>query len=506
MKKLTQFTKSILLVLISAVILFTSLNTNAAASSIQLGGAEIVPGYVSGVKFTTKTKTDGTLLYCLDMNKKTAKNVTANLVGQRDAGVAYIIKNGYPNKSFTGDRLKDYYITQTALWWYLDNTTGSSNLSQKFKTTGTDEYNLRPTIKNLVSKAEAAKKAGYAKTTLALSTSNGAMTLKDGYFVSEEIYAKSYSNISSYSVSVSGASKAVIVNAAGKEVTSVKVTEKFRVKVPASSVKSTEMSIKVTAKATGVVYKAYEYQPTDSSMQPVTISTPEKETTTVTANLTLEIESSKVSIVKVDKNTQNAITGAKLVLKDSNGNVVTSWTSTNNYHVIRNLKNGTYTVTETAAPKGYILNSTPVKFTITNTNRDVKVKVENTPRDVVVNILKVDASTGNPLAGAVLVLKDSTGEEIKRFTTTTEAEVFTDLANGTYTVEEISAPTGYMHSSEKITFTVTDENQSHQITFENHPEVPVPDTDASSLIITLLGIVVIGLGISFVYKNGKKSQ
>ena len=59
MKKLTQLTKSILLVLISAAILFTSLNTSAVASSIQLGGAETVPGYVAGVKFTTKTKTDG---------------------------------------------------------------------------------------------------------------------------------------------------------------------------------------------------------------------------------------------------------------------------------------------------------------------------------------------------------------------------------------------------------------------------------------------------------------
>lgn len=506
MKKLTKITKSILLVLISTAILFTSINTNAVASSIQLGGATSVPGYVSGVEFTTKTKTDGSLLYCLNMNKRTAKNVTAKLVGQRDAGVAYIVTNGYPNKSFTGDKTKDYYITQTALWWYLDNTTGSSNLSQKFKTTGEDKYNLRPTIKALVAKAEAAKKKGYPETKLAISTNNVSMTLQDGYYISQEIYAKTYSNISEYSVSVSGASNAQIISSTGKEVSKVKVADKFRVKVPASSVKATEMSIKVTATATGVVYKAYEYQPTDSSMQPVTAAIPEKETVKATANLTLEIESSKVSIIKVDKKTGNALAGATLVLKDSSGNVVTSWKSTNNYHVIRNLKNGTYTVTETIAPKGYILNNSPVKFTITNNNRDVKVKVENTPRNVVVNILKVDASTKEPLAGAVLALKDSAGNEIVRFTTTTEPQVFTDLANGTYTVEEISAPAGYMHSSEKMTFTITDENLSHQITFENYPEVPVPDTDSSSLIITLLGIVIIGSGIRFVYKNGKKSQ
>ena len=58
--------------------------------------------------------------------------------------------NGYPNKSFTGDRLKDYYITQTALWWYLDDTAGGTNLGNSFKTNGSDPYNLRPYIKDLV--------------------------------------------------------------------------------------------------------------------------------------------------------------------------------------------------------------------------------------------------------------------------------------------------------------------------------------------------------------------
>ena len=108
MKKLTQVTKKLSLVLIAALILLTSINTNAVASSIQLGGVEALPGYIAGTKFSIKTKTDGTLVYCLNMNKATAKNITANLVGQKDAGMAYILANGYPSKTFTGDRLKDY--------------------------------------------------------------------------------------------------------------------------------------------------------------------------------------------------------------------------------------------------------------------------------------------------------------------------------------------------------------------------------------------------------------
>ena len=72
MKNIKQITKKLFLALISAVIVLTSQNVNAVASSIELGVGEVLPGYVSGVKFNTKVKKDGTLLYCLNMNKKTA--------------------------------------------------------------------------------------------------------------------------------------------------------------------------------------------------------------------------------------------------------------------------------------------------------------------------------------------------------------------------------------------------------------------------------------------------
>ena len=501
MKK--TFKKTILSVLV-ALLVFVSATTStyAVPQTITLGGTETLEGYVSGVKFTTKTTADGGYVYCLDMKKKTAKNTTATLKGQRDAGVAYIIANGYPNKSITGDRLKDYYITQTAVWWYLDDTTGSSNLSEKFKTTGSDPHNIRPTIKNLVSKAKTAKANGYAQTKLTLSTSNKEMTLKDGYYVSNEISAQS-SNISTYTVSLTNApSGTKVVSTSGTEKTTFNAGEKFIIKVPGSKVTETELNIKVTAKSTGYVYKAYEYTPSDSSMQPVALL--EKETQNVESTITLSIENSKVTIIKIDKSTNQTLAGAKLVVKDSAGNTITGWTSTTNGHVIRNLKPGTYTVTETEAPKGYKLNTTPVKFTITASNENVTVKVYNEPKETVVNILKVDNETGKPLAGATLVVKKADGTEVVRFTSTTEPYVLTNLEDGTYTVEEVAAPAGYILSTEKKTFTIDDNHLSHQITFGNTPEVEVPDTASSSLIFTLLGIVIISTGIGFVLKNGKQ--
>lgn len=496
--------KTILSVLVALLVFVsTATATYAVPQTITLGGTETLEGYVSGVKFTTKTTKDGGYLYCLDMKKKTAKDTTATLKGQRDAGVAYIIANGYPSKSITGDRLKDYYITQTAVWWYLDDTTGSSNLSQKFKTTGSDPHNIRPIIKNLVEKAKTAKANGYAQTKLTITTSNKDMSLKDGYYVSSEITASS-SNISTYTVTLSNApSGTKVVSTSGVEKTTFNAGEKFIIKVPGSKVTGTELDIKVTAKATGYVTKAYEYTPVNNTMQPVALI--ETETQNVSSTITLSIENSKVTIIKVDKSTNQPLAGAKLVVKDSAGNTITGWTSTTNGHVIRNLKPGTYTVTETSAPKGYKLNTTPVTFTITASNQNVTVKVYNEPKETVVNILKVDNETQKPLAGATLVVRKADGTEVVRFTSTTEPYVLTNLEDGTYTVEEIAAPAGYILSSEKKTFIIDDNHLSHQITFGNNPEVKVPDTASSSLIFTLLGIVIISTGIGFVYKNGKKA-
>lgn len=509
MKKMRNIFK-LLAVFVIAFVAFNSVSIMVsadAAKSIKLGSPEDIPAYVASTHFTTKTTADGKYVYCLNIHKSTAKNITANLVGERDAGVAYLMANGYPNKSFTGDRLKDYYITQTALWWYLDDTTGTSNLSVAFKTNGSDSHGLRPHIKKLVNGAKQAKNKGYAKPSIKLSVSNNAMTLSNGYYISEAISATA-SNIGSYKVAVSeGPVGTVIVDEAGNSKSKFSPTEKFRVKVPVSKVTSTSLKIKVSAVGSGTVNKAYEYQPTDQGMQNVVpvILTPI--TTEVSAAINLSISTSKVTVIKIDKATGNTLAGAKLVLKDASGKNITSWTSTVNGHVIQNLSDGTYTVTEVDAPKGYKLNSKPVSFTISKDKRNVTVKLYNEVKKATVNINKVDAETGNTLAGAVLLVKDAGGNVVARFTTTNEPYVLTDLEDGTYTVSEESAPSGYIASTDVISFTIDDEHTSHQITFKNYKEVFVPNTaSGGSIIFILLGLGIIGAGAMFVYKNAKHAK
>ena len=127
-----------------------------------------------------------------------------------------------------------------------------------------------------------------------------------------------------------------------------------------------------------------------------------------------------------------------------------------------------------------------------------------------VTVTKVDSNTKNPIAGAKLVLKDSNGKEITSWVSTTMTHVIRNLANGTYTIEETEAPSGYVKNDKVTTFTISDTNKSVNITIENAPETPpaviVPDTSTTSVLLTILGLVIVGSGLGFVYKNGKKAN
>lgn len=514
MKKFKSFAKKLCSIFAVFAILFAGVNANAAAETIDLGPAKQSGKYIAGVTFSYKFTTDGKYLYCVNMHKNTAQNVTADLVHNNsiiDGGIVYILKNGFPEKSITGNTDKDYYITQTAIWWYLDETTGSQNLGEYFKETGSDPENMRPLVKQLVQDGIKHRNDSYGitDTTFKIATTDTNMTLSGNYYVSQSIKVSESKNVNSYTVTLSGAPEGTIIevanNTTGSTSATVPVGESFRIKVPASAVSGTALSIKVIAKATGVTqYAAYQYHPRKDNMQDVALL--EKSQKDVTSELTLDISTTKVTVVKIDSVTKQPLAGATLVLKDSTGKELTRWDSTTKAHVIKNLANGTYRIEEIKAPDGYKLNTKVTEFTITNSNRNIKINIENAPKKVVINVTKVDQATREAIPGAVLVMKDAQGQIIYKWTSTNASEVITDVENGTYTIEEVSAPEGYIKSDNVVTFTVDDNHLSHQIIFENAKETYVPDTaSASDMLLIILGIVITGFGLKFIYKNGQKA-
>ena len=586
---------------------FSGLVLNVEATSVPKSftatSEKYLDGYIAGYHFGKKKNSAGGYVYCNNIHKGTPHGEKMTLIGEAPAGIAYILSNGYPSKSITGNSDYDYYITQAAVWWYLDDTTGSNNLSKSFKTTGSDPHGLRKYVKSLVTAAKKVK--SYSTASLTVNNASSAMTLSSDkkYYVSNSIGVTAKSVSGKYSVSLSGAPSGTrIVNASTlSDASSFATNEKFKVMVPVSSAQNLKTTITVNVKATGKVNKAYEYKSSDSSVQNVygkalypttsnlsakttlNLATSKvsitkidsktkqglagatfvlydnsgkqittwtsttgahiiqnlpngtyklketkapagykisKELTTFTIsdtnrNIAIKVENtlySKVSIIKIDSKTKVALAGAEFVLYDNSGRKITSWTSTGKAHVIQNLPNGTYTLKETKAPAGYKISKESTTFTISDTNRDVTVKVENTALTKLANIVKIDKSTGQPLAGAHLIVKNEKGETIADFVSTEEPYVIKDLADGKYSVYEVEAPDGYKKSEATYYFTISDGNTVASVTVENEKDVPeevveVPNTGNNDTVIPIaLGSTALLSGVGFVYYNEKKKK
>ena len=451
---------------------FSGLVLNVEATSVPQSftatSEKYLSGYIAGYHFGKKKNSAGGYVYCNDIHKGTPHGEKMTLIGEAPAGIAYILSNGYPNKSITGNSDYDYYITQAAVWWYLDDTTGSNNLSKSFKTTGRDPHGLRKYVTALVTAAKKVK--SYSTASLTVNNASSAMTLSSdkNYYVSNSIGVTAKSVSGQYSVSLSGAPSGTrIVNASTlSDASSFATNEKFKVMVPVSSAQNLKTTITVNVKATGNVNKAYEYKSSDSSVQNVYGNALYPTTSNLSAKTTLNLATSKVSITKIDSKTKQGLAGAKFVLYDNSGKQITTWTSTTGAHIIQNLPNGTYTLKETKAPAGYKISKESTTFTISDTNRDVTVKVENTLYSKV-SIIKIDSKTKVALAGAEFVLYDNSGKKITSWTSTGKAHVIKNLPNGTYTLKETKAPAGYKISKESTTFTISDTNRDITVKVEN---------------------------------------
>ncbi len=96
-----------------------------------------------------------------------------------------------------------------------------------------------------------------------------------------------------------------------------------------------------------------------------------------------------------------------------------------------------------------------------------------------VKISKVDITNGKEIEGAVLVVKDESGKEIEKWTSTKESKKL-HLAPGKYTLTELSAPSGYV-KAETISFTVHQASTvKDKVTMKDaHTKVEISKVDAS---------------------------
>ena len=128
-----------------------------AYPDITIEAADVVRDFVneSNDALTIYETSNGDVIYDLDLSAKAVKSgQVAHYEEAADAGLSYILENGYPHKTYTNNKGMDAYITQMAIWWYQSEDTLNSGF--KNAPEETDKYGLVPMTKRLVEEARQA--------------------------------------------------------------------------------------------------------------------------------------------------------------------------------------------------------------------------------------------------------------------------------------------------------------------------------------------------------------
>lgn len=172
----------------------------------------------------------------------------------------------------------------------------------------------------------------------------------------------------------------------------------------------------------------------------------------------------QVIINKVDEE-GNPLSGAKLRVTNSNGDLIEEFTTTKEAHTLNKLSNGTYYVEEIEAPSGYQLNTERESFTVDENTTSIQVTMEN--KKTVMYLGKVD-NYNEYIAGAKLRLSDSNGKEIETFISSNMPYKIEGLAYGKYKLEELEAPDGYIKSDKVIDIDFNENNNSSTYKITNN--------------------------------------
>ena len=190
-----------------------------------------------------------------------------------------------------------------------------------------------------------------------------------------------------------------------------------------------------------------------------------------------------VDISKQDITNGKELPGAKLEIRDTDGNLVEGWTSTKTSHTVRGLElEKAYTLTETRAPDGYTEAESIVFKLVQEGNEqsnivyvksdddwvklnDATVIMQDAP---VLDIDKTDIA-GNLLPGATLTIRDANDEVVDTWTTDYKthrvpiSDEFIKLSDGNkeyiYTLTEDAAPAGF-EIAESVQFKVQQEDET----------------------------------------------
>ena len=174
----------------------------------------------------------------------------------------------------------------------------------------------------------------------------------------------------------------------------------------------------------------------------------------------LVMKDKQVTITKTEVTGTKEIEGAKMTVKDEDGNTVDTWVSGDKEHYVSGLEEGkTYTLIEETAPEGYV-RAEEITFTVTNEKVDQEVNMF----DAQVKVTKTDALTGDAVKGAEFTVFDKDGNIVDKWITDGTAHAVSGLDAGKeYIIKETKTPEGYMTAPDRTLVVSGEQNMDVEI-------------------------------------------
>ncbi|MDT0111231.1 SpaA isopeptide-forming pilin-related protein [Listeria booriae] len=218
--------------------------------------------------------------------------------------------------------------------------------------------------------------------------------------------------------------------------------------------------------------QGYSVSPTLAAGQEVTVSQASSEN-----GIPVELVNTpnKVTLVKQNDDGQ-ALSGAVFKLEKNTAGTwaelspgTTYTTDANGQIEVDGLLPGDYRFIETEAPANYMLNTTPIDFTVTEESDGQIPDITLGPfinYQGSVEMMKQDED-GNIIRGALFAIKDQNGEVVRNLIAGLDGKVTADnLAPGNYTMTETRALNGYVLNTEAIPFTIPNQANTAPVTID----------------------------------------
>lgn len=212
------------------------------------------------------------------------------------------------------------------------------------------------------------------------------------------------------------------------------------------------------------------------------------ETQFVTLRAVNKLKSSKLTVIKVDSETGQTVrgvTGFKIKNLKTNTESETYYTDENGFLILPDeITYGDYELIEVIPPNGYVLNTTPVSFSIDGNTPEVVIRLSDKPEKGKISVLKkgemfssvteedgkytpvysekglkdaeFEVTAAEDIYTADGTLRIKAGETVDRIISGEDGTaVSKELYPGKYLLREISAPDGFILDTEVKELTVT---------------------------------------------------